>query len=67
VDIGAPLVAEAEAAVLMKPGERALDDPSLASEPGAVPRPLMSDDRPDLAGAQPGLGGLRVIAAVTEQ
>ena len=32
VDVGASLVADAEAAVLVEPGDRALDDPALLAE-----------------------------------
>jgi hypothetical protein len=32
VDVGAAFVADAEAAVLVEPADRALDDPTLAAE-----------------------------------
>jgi hypothetical protein len=32
VDVGATLVADAEAAVLVEPGDRAFDDPTLSAE-----------------------------------
>ena len=32
VDVGAAFIADAQAAVLVQPGDRALDDPALAAE-----------------------------------
>jgi hypothetical protein len=58
VDVGAAFVAESESAVLVEPGECALDDPALAAEPGAVRGTLVRDERPDSALSQPGLGCL---------
>src|SRR5437667_11413840 len=37
VDVGAALVAHAQASVLVKPGDRALDHPAAAAETRAVP------------------------------
>jgi hypothetical protein len=67
VDVGASFVAEAEPAVLVEPGEGALDDPALTAEAGAVSGALMGDHRCDLAGPQPRFGGVGVVAAVAEQ
>ena len=36
MDVVAAFVADAEAAVLVQPGDCALDDPALFAEPGAV-------------------------------
>ena len=36
VDVVAAFVADAQSAVLMQPGDRALDDPALVAEPGTV-------------------------------
>jgi len=36
VDVGATLVADAQPPILVQPGNRALDHPALATEPGAV-------------------------------
>ena len=36
MDVGAPLVADAQAAVLVEPSDRALDDPALTLLPEAV-------------------------------
>ena len=58
MDVGAAFVAEPESAVLVEPGERSLDDPALAAETRAVRGALVSDDRPDSALTQPGLGCL---------
>jgi hypothetical protein len=58
VDVGAAFVAEPESAVLVEPGECALDDPALAAETGSVRGALVRDDRSDSALSQPGLGRL---------
>lgn len=58
MDLGFSLVAEAEPAVLVEPGEGALDDPALAADPGAVRGALVGDDRSDPLLAQPCLGGV---------
>lgn len=47
MDVGSPLPANPQPAMLMKPAERALDDPTLASESGAVLGLLAGDQRPD--------------------
>lgn len=36
MDLGPAFVADAQAAVLVQPGDRALDDPALLAETGAV-------------------------------
>jgi len=58
VDVGAAFVAEPESSVLVEPGERALHNPALPAEPGAVSASLLGDHRFDLACAQPRLGCL---------
>jgi hypothetical protein len=58
VDVGSAFVAEAEPAVLMKPGEGALDDPALAADPGAVRGALVGNHGSDPFLLQPGLGGV---------
>jgi hypothetical protein len=52
VDVGAAFVADAEAAVLMEPADRALDDPSLFAQAGAVRCPLPGDLGGDPSGAE---------------
>ena len=52
VDVVAAFVADAEPAVLVQPGERALDDPALAAEPGAVRTLGLGDPGTDASGAQ---------------
>jgi hypothetical protein len=49
VDVVAAFVADAQAAVLVQPGDRALDDPALLAEPGAVRRLGSGDPRLDAA------------------
>ena len=36
MDVGSPIVADAQPAVLVEPGDRALNDPALHAQPGAV-------------------------------
>jgi len=52
VDVIAAFVADAQAAVLMQPGDGAFDDPALLAEPGAVRCLGGSDLRLDAAAAQ---------------
>jgi hypothetical protein len=52
VNVVATFVADSEASVLMQPGDRALDDPALFAEPGAVRRLGSGDLRLDAAAAQ---------------
>ena len=54
MDVGAALVADPEAPVLVEPGERSLDDPSFAPESGAVLALPGGDLGLDVAGAQGG-------------
>ena len=67
VDVGAAFVADAEAAVLMQPGDRSLDDPAASAEPGSV-RPFWPGDlRLDVPSAQFVLSLPRVVGAVAVQ
>jgi hypothetical protein len=52
MDVGAAFVADAEASVLVQPGEGALDDPALATESGSVGGVALGDDGLDAAGAE---------------
>lgn len=66
MDVGAAFVADTEAAVLVQPGDCALDDPALFAEPGAV-RLLGSWNRgADAAGAQLAAVAAGVVGAVAE-
>jgi hypothetical protein len=67
VDVGAALVADAEAAVLVQPDDRALDHPALGAEPGAVWLLGPADLAADAAGAQLVPVPARVVGAVAEQ
>lgn len=67
VDVCSAFVAEAQAAVLVEPGEGAFDDPALAADPGAVWGALVCDHWCDPLLSQSGLGGVGVVAAVAEQ
>jgi hypothetical protein len=67
VDVGSAFVAEPQSAVLVEPGERALDDPALAAQPGAVCGSLLRDDGLDPSCSQPRLGRLRLVATVAQQ
>ena len=67
MDVGASLVADAEATVLVQPGEGALDDPALAAESGSVWRVAFGDERSDAAGAELVSVGSGVVAAVGEE
>jgi hypothetical protein len=67
VDVGGAFVADAEAAVLMQPRDRSLDDPASAAEPGSV-RPLrLGDFRLDVPAAQFALSLVRAVGAVAVQ
>ena len=67
MDVGAAFVAHAQSSVLVEPGDRALDDPALLAEPGAV-RLLRSRDRgANPAGAQFLAVAAGVVGAVAEQ
>ena len=52
MDVGAALVAARKAPVVVKPGERALHDPALAAQPGAVLYLAFCDSGSDPTGAQ---------------
>jgi hypothetical protein len=52
VDVGAAFVADAQAAALVQPADRALDDPALAAESGAMLALRSSDGRPGPSSAQ---------------
>jgi hypothetical protein len=67
VDVGAAFVADAQAAVLVQPGDRALDDPALLAEPGAVWLLRPRDRGADPAGAQLAAVAAGVVGAVAEQ
>ena len=72
VDVGAPVVAAREAAVVVQPGEGALDDPALDSQAGAVLGWLLGaaafgDPRRDASGAQFQAVTGRVVGAIREQ
>jgi hypothetical protein len=54
VDVGASFVADAKSPVLVQPGNRALDDPALLAEPGAVRALRPGDPRLDVTAAQLG-------------
>ena len=64
VDVVAAFVADAEAPVLVQPGDRALDDPALLAEPGAVPGLRPGDLRLNVAAAQLDAALARVVGAV---
>jgi len=64
VDVGSPLPADAQAAVLVKPAERALDDPALSPEAGAVLGLLACDLGPDAPLADSPAVVVVVVAAV---
>jgi len=67
VDVGASFVADAEAAVLVEPADRALDDPSLPPEAGAVSGLGVRDDGADAPLAEPAAVAAGVVGAVAEQ
>ena len=52
VDVGSAFVADAEAAVLVKPGDRALDHPAAAAESRSVRVVGLGDPDLDVAPAQ---------------
>jgi hypothetical protein len=67
VDVSPALIAEPKPPVLMEPGERALNDPALATEARAVRASLSGDDGFDVMRAKPRFCGPGLIAAVAEQ
>ena len=66
MDVVAALVTDAEAPVLVEPGDGALDDPPLVTEPGSVPglRPAMFGLIPMSCSVR---GAAGVVAAVGEE
>jgi hypothetical protein len=66
VDVGAAFVTDAQAAVLVQPGDRALDDPALLPEPLAVWLFRPGDPGADSAGAQLAAVSARPVGAVAE-
>lgn len=64
MDVGAPLIADTQAAVLMKPGQCSLDHPALAAEARAVGIAGPRDPHLDSASAQLAAGLARVVGAV---
>ena len=52
MDVGPAFVTDAQAAVLMQPGEGALDDPPLVAQTRSVLGLALGDYRPDPTGAQ---------------
>ncbi len=67
MDVGAAFVADTEAAVLVQPGDRALDDPALLAEAGAVCLLRLRDRGTDPAGPQLLAVAAGVVGAVAEQ
>jgi hypothetical protein len=67
VDVVASFVADAEAAVLVQPGDRALDDPALGAKPGAVRCLRRRDPRLDAAAAKLAAAFARVVGTVAVQ
>jgi hypothetical protein len=66
VDVGAAFVADAQTAVLVQPGDGALDDPALLTEPRPVLGIAAGDAGADSAGAELAAVVARVVGAVTE-
>ena len=64
VDVGSPVIAARESAVVVQPGERALDHPALDAQPGAVRGLTLGDLRPDPTGAKLGAMAAAVIGAI---
>jgi len=67
VNVGADFVADAEAFVLVEPGEAAFDDPTVCAEAGAVGDAAAGDHRPDASGPQQPAVLVVVVAAVGEE
>ena len=67
MDVRPSLVADAQPAVLVEPGDRALDHPALLAEPGAVLGLAFGDPRLDPSSAQLATVRFGVVAAVAEQ
>jgi hypothetical protein len=67
VDVVAAVGADQESAAVVEPGEGALDDPGVASVPGAVVGLAASDDRFDAAAPEEAAVLVVVVAAVGDQ
>jgi len=67
VGVGAAVVADVEAAVLVEPGGGAFDDPAPAAEPGAVHGCSACDQRCDAERADLSAVELLVVAAVGDK
>jgi hypothetical protein len=65
VDVGAAVVADEQPFELVEPGERALDDPAVATQPGAVPSLAAGDLRLDPATAELATVLVVVVAAIS--
>ncbi len=63
-DVVAAFVADAQATVLVQPGDRALNDPALFAEPGAVRRLRGGDPRLDATAAELEPSLARVVGAI---
>jgi hypothetical protein len=66
VDVGSAFVADAEASVLVQPGDRALDDPALLAQARAVLGSLLGDRGTDSAGSELAAVAARLVGAVSE-
>jgi hypothetical protein len=67
MDVGAAFGADAEASVLVKPGDGALDDPAFFAESGAVLGALSGDRGADAAGSELAAVAARLVGAVAKQ
>ncbi len=67
VDVCAAVVAPGDAAVVVQPGERPLDDPPLGPQAGAVLGVALGDLRRDPAGTQLGAMASGVVSSVGQQ
>lgn len=67
MDVGAAVIAAREAAVVVQPGEGALDDPALRPKPGPVLGVALGDLRRDPTVTQLGAMAAAVVGAVGEQ
>jgi hypothetical protein len=66
-DVGAALVADRQAPVGQQPGQRPLDLPAMATQPGAGLHPTAGDPRRDAPAAQQLPAARVVIALITMQ
>jgi len=67
VDVVSAFVADAEAPVLVQPGDGALDDPALLAEPGTVRALRPGDLRLNAAAVQLAAAVARVVGAIAIQ